>query len=73
MTNNFAEALKAPDFEMAKRSSAIMNCEREKKQLAVHILKIEKEQKLLCEHIQKQEMKIESLKARITELTNGAE
>ena len=43
MNNDFAKALNVPDLEIAQRSSAIMRCEREKKQLASYIIKIEKE------------------------------
>lgn len=65
---NFAKALETPDFEFAKRSAALMNAEREKKQLATYIVRLEKEQKMLCTHIQKQNGEIAELKAALKEL-----
>ena len=65
--DDFAKALNAPDLEMAKRSSALLSAEREKKQLVAYIVKIEKEQKLLCEHVKQQDAVILQLRNELAE------
>ena len=59
--------LGSPDIDLARRSSAVMKLEREKRKLAEHILRLETEERVLCEHIVEQNKIIAELKARLGE------